>query len=130
MGSIPFEPRKCGRARHSWHRHCNIPARGTGAGDGLPQPIQGDLGATILGPRNVPLERENPDLLASPQTDHGTIPNLKFSFANARNRLLSGGWVREVTVRELPIEAPARTASAATERARRCRFVPAGPSTI
>jgi oxalate decarboxylase len=34
----------------------------------------------------VPLERENPDLLASPVTDSGTIPNLKFSFANARNR--------------------------------------------
>ena len=31
------------------------------------------------------------------------IPNLKFSFAAARNRLLTGGWAREVTVRELPI---------------------------
>jgi oxalate decarboxylase len=48
-------------------------------------------------------ERENPDLLTSPDTDGGTIPNLKFSFANARNRLLTGGWSREVTVRELPI---------------------------
>ena len=55
------------------------------------------------GPRNVPLERENPDLLSSPQTDDGTIPNLKFSFAAARNRLLTGGWSREVTDRELPI---------------------------
>jgi oxalate decarboxylase len=70
--------------------------------DGRPEPIQGNLGATILGPRNVPLERENPDLLASPQTDAGTIPNLKFSFAAARNRILTGGWSREVTVRELP----------------------------
>lgn len=71
--------------------------------NGLPEPLQGDLGATILGPRNVPIERENPDLLSSPQTDHGTIPNLKFSFATARNRILTGGWSREVTVRELPI---------------------------
>jgi oxalate decarboxylase len=71
--------------------------------DNDPQPIKGDRGATILGPRNVPLERENPDLLASPYTDSGTIPNLKFSFAAARNRLLSGGWAREVTARELPI---------------------------
>ena len=47
--------------------------------------------------------RENPDLLASPHTDAGTIPNLKFSFAAARNRLLTGGWAREVTVRELPV---------------------------
>ena len=30
-------------------------------------------------------------------------PNLKFSFATARNRLLTGGWAREITVRELPI---------------------------
>jgi hypothetical protein len=51
-----------------------------------PQPIRGDRGASILGPRNVPLERENPDLLASPYTDSGTIPNLKFSFAAARWR--------------------------------------------
>jgi oxalate decarboxylase len=73
------------------------------AGDNDPQPIQGDRGATILGPRNIPLERENPDQLASPYTDSGTIPNLKFSFATAHNRLLDGGWAREVTVRELPI---------------------------
>ena len=68
-----------------------------------PLPIRGDRGASILGPRNVPLEMENPDLLASPSTDSGTIPNLKFSFATARNRLLTGGWAREVTVRELPV---------------------------
>src|SRR5271154_935000 len=70
---------------------------------GEPRPIRGDRGATILGPRNVPLERENPDQLASPYTDSGTIPNLKFSFAAARNRLLEGGWAREVTARELPV---------------------------
>ncbi len=71
-------------------------------GNGL-QPIRGDKGAPIMGPHNVPLERENPDLLASPDTDAGTIPNLKFSFAAARNRLTTGGWGREVTVRELPV---------------------------
>jgi oxalate decarboxylase len=49
------------------------------------------------------MERENPNLLASPPTDAGTIPNLKFSFAAARNRLTDGGWAREVTIRELPI---------------------------
>src|SRR5258707_1131126 len=68
-----------------------------------PQPIRGDRGASIMGPRNVPLERENPDLLASPSTDAGTIPNLKFSYAAARNRLTDGGWAREVTIRELPV---------------------------
>ncbi len=69
----------------------------------VPQPIRGNLGSSILGPHNVPVERENPDLLASPYTDNGTIPNLKFSFATARNRLVTGGWAREVTVRELPV---------------------------
>ena len=71
--------------------------------NGAPEPIRDGVGATILGPRNVPLERENPALLASPSTDAGTIPNLKFSFSAARNRLLTGGWAREVTERELPV---------------------------
>lgn len=69
----------------------------------IPEPIVGDRGASILGPHNVPLERENLNLLSSPYTDAGTIPNLKFSFSTARNRLTTGGWAREVTVRELPI---------------------------
>ncbi|MGO9084646.1 MAG: oxalate decarboxylase family bicupin [Terriglobales bacterium] len=69
----------------------------------IPQPIRGDRGATILGPRNLPIETENPDLLASPSTDAGMVPNLKFSFAAARNRITPGGWGREVTARELPV---------------------------
>jgi len=32
--------------------------------DGVPQPVRGDPGASILGPTNVPLQRENPDLPA------------------------------------------------------------------
>jgi oxalate decarboxylase len=67
------------------------------------EPIRGDRGASILGPRNLPIERDNPDLLASPDTDAGTIPNLKFSFSAARTRLGTGGWAREVTQRELPV---------------------------
>ena len=68
-----------------------------------PQPIVDGRGGTILGPRNVPIELENPDVLVSPVTDAGTIPNLKFPYAMARNRVLSGGWAREITVRELPV---------------------------
>jgi oxalate decarboxylase len=68
-----------------------------------PEPIRNGTGASILGPRNRPVELENPSLLAPPPSDAGTIPNLKFSFSAARNRLLSGGWAREVTVRELPV---------------------------
>ncbi|WP_422877901.1 oxalate decarboxylase family bicupin [Ktedonosporobacter rubrisoli] len=69
----------------------------------IPQPLKGRLGASDPGPRNIQLDRQNPDLLTPPETDHGTIPNLKFSFSNAHNRLSSGGWAREVTARELPI---------------------------
>ncbi len=76
--------------------------RSNGDGD-APEPIVGDRGATILGPRNVPIERENPDVLVSPVTDAGTIPNLKWPFALSRNRVLSGGYARETTNRELPI---------------------------
>jgi oxalate decarboxylase len=71
--------------------------------NGNGQPIRGTWGASILGPRNIAVERENPDLLASPETDAGTVPNLKFSYSAAGNRLASGGWAREVTVRELPV---------------------------
>jgi oxalate decarboxylase len=57
----------------------------------------------ILGPRNIAIESANPDLLVAPGTDAGTIPNLKFPYAQAHNRVLSGGWAREVTTRELPV---------------------------
>ena len=67
------------------------------------QPIRGDMGATIMGPQNEALQRQNPDQLRSPSTDAGTVPNLKFSYATARNRLSNGGWAREITTRELPI---------------------------
>jgi oxalate decarboxylase len=77
-------------------------ATGKTIGD-VPEPIVGDRGASILGPRNLPVEMENPDLLVSPRTDSGTIPNLKFPYAQARNRVLSGGWAREITTRELPV---------------------------
>lgn len=71
--------------------------------DTVREPIRDGEGATILGPRNGPPEAQNPDQLAAPRTGFGLIPNLKFSFATAHNRLLSGGWAREVTVRERPI---------------------------
>jgi hypothetical protein len=67
------------------------------------EPIRNGNGVPILGPRNKPVERENPDHVAAPRTDSRTVPNLKFSFAAAHNRLLTGGWAREVTTRELPI---------------------------
>ena len=67
------------------------------------QPIQGKRGATFLGPSNPARDAENPDLIASPQTDHGTVDNLRWSFSDSHNHLEEGGWGRQVTIRELPI---------------------------
>jgi oxalate decarboxylase len=67
------------------------------------EPIIGDKGATIIGPRNPPREAQNPDILRPPPTDHGSMPNLRFSFSDAHMKLREGGWSREVTQRELPI---------------------------
>jgi len=36
-------------------------------------PIRGNLGASIMGPDNVPVDLQNPDLLAGPSTDHGSV---------------------------------------------------------
>jgi oxalate decarboxylase len=58
----------------------------------MSEPMRNGDGASILGPRNVPVERENPDLLTPPATDSRTVPNLKYSFSAAHNRLLPGGW--------------------------------------
>src|SRR6202011_3265981 len=69
----------------------------------IPQPIRGKEGGTDPGPRNIALDRQNPDILAPPRTDAGTIPNLWFPFSGAHNRLLEGGWARQVTARELPV---------------------------
>lgn len=74
-----------------------------GSGHDAPQPMQEGRGASDPGPRNVPLDRQNPDLLTPPRTDSGTVPNLKFSFSAAHMRIEEGGWAREVTARELPI---------------------------
>jgi oxalate decarboxylase len=67
------------------------------------EPMIGSKGAPILGPRNPPREAENPDLLRPPETDHGSVPNLRFSFADAHVKMRDGGWSREVTQRELTV---------------------------
>jgi len=69
----------------------------------VPQPQRPGHGGTDPGPRNLTRDRQNPDLLVPPSTDQGTLPNLRFSFADAHTRLTSGGWTRQVTVRELGI---------------------------
>jgi oxalate decarboxylase len=71
--------------------------------DSIPQPRRPGHGGTDPGPRNLTRDRENPDLLVPPSTDHGTLPNLRFSFSDAHVRQESGGWTRQVTVRELGV---------------------------
>jgi oxalate decarboxylase len=72
-------------------------------GNPIPQPVRPGHGGTDPGPRNLMRDRQNPDLLVPPSTDHGTLPNLRFSFADAHMRQETGGWTRQVTVRELGI---------------------------
>jgi len=71
--------------------------------DPIPQPGRPGRGGTDPGPRNLMRDRQNPDLFVPPSTDHGTLPNLRFSFSDAHMRLESGGWTRQVTARELGI---------------------------
>jgi oxalate decarboxylase len=71
------------------------------AGEAVPQPQRPGHGGTDPGPRNLTLDRQNPDMLVPPSTDHGTLPNLRFSFSDAHMRLEAGGWTRQVTQREL-----------------------------
>ena len=77
----------------------NKQSRNRAMDDRTPQPVRGSTGATDTGPRNVERDRQNPDMLVPPETDSGTIPNLKFSFSDAHNRLQEGGWARQVTWR-------------------------------
>ncbi len=69
----------------------------------VPQPQDGARGGTDPGPRNVPRDRQGPDLLAAPSTDQGTMPNLRFSYGDVHNRLTPGGWAREITQIVLPV---------------------------
>lgn len=67
-----------------------------------PEPIRGREGGSILGPSNPAREAESPDRLLPPSTDRGTLPSLRWSFADSHNRVSVGGWARQTTVRELP----------------------------
>ncbi|KAF9877114.1 oxalate decarboxylase family bicupin [Colletotrichum karsti] len=71
-------------------------------GDGLdPLPYRNGLGSSVLGPWNKERSRQNPDLVRPPSTDHGNMPNMRWSFADSHIRIEEGGWTRQTTVREL-----------------------------
>src|ERR1700681_3426451 len=101
---------RSGRSR--WHSCCDShPASGVCMSEQLlqgevtrqVQPISGDRGAAIIGPTNPAREAQNPDLLVPPRVDHGTLPNLRWSFADSHMHLSPGGWGRQTTARELPV---------------------------
>jgi hypothetical protein len=75
----------------------------TNENESVPQPRRRGEGGTDPGPRNLARDRQNPDLLVPPSTDHGTLPNLRFSFSDAHMRLEPGGWTRQVTQREFGV---------------------------
>src|ERR1700721_4293917 len=56
-----------------------------------------------LGPKNPGLEAQEPDSMYPPETDAGGQPPFKYSFALAHKRIESGGWTRQVTVRDFPL---------------------------
>jgi oxalate decarboxylase len=53
---------------------------------------RGNDGADIVGPTNKAREAQDPFTVAPPRTDHGTLPNMKWSFADSHMRLEEGGW--------------------------------------
>ncbi|KAF8674558.1 Oxalate Decarboxylase [Rhizoctonia solani] len=70
---------------------------------GTPEPIMGAAGADILGPQNIPLERESPDFMAPPTTDSGTVENVKWPMAISHNRVQDGGWARQQNEHDMPL---------------------------
>ncbi len=80
-------------------------AQKTGAAEIQPSRAPG-VGGTDPGPKDLVRERQNPDIVNPPRTDHGTLPNLRFSFADSHVRQESGGWTRQITERELGVSKP------------------------
>ncbi|KAI0368629.1 oxalate decarboxylase [Pilatotrama ljubarskyi] len=69
----------------------------------IPEAVRGSLGANILGPQNVEIDRQNADLLAPPTTDSGSVQNAKWPFGLSHNRLQTGGWARQQNQDVMPI---------------------------
>jgi oxalate decarboxylase len=79
-------------------------ASGAQSAEQVPEPSRGPgVGGSDPVPGGVERETENPDMVNPPATDSGTLPNLRFSFADAHVRQSSGGWTRQVTARELGV---------------------------
>ena len=55
------------------------------------------------GPTNPEIDAQNESSFDPPETDAGGVPPFKYPFSFSHKRLHSGGWSREVTLRELPV---------------------------
>ncbi|KAJ3556745.1 hypothetical protein NM688_g1854 [Phlebia brevispora] len=67
-----------------------------------PEPVRGSLGAPVLAPQDTAIAQQNPDLLAPPTTDSGSVGNAKWPFTLSHNRLQTGGWARQQNQDDLP----------------------------
>src|SRR5262245_40151530 len=61
-------------------------------GDDPPEPVRGRGGARILGPTNPERQAQGPDRIRPPATDSGTLPTLRWSFADSHIKMREGGW--------------------------------------
>ncbi|KDQ59152.1 hypothetical protein JAAARDRAFT_128142 [Jaapia argillacea MUCL 33604] len=69
-----------------------------------PEAERGTLGTTVIGgTSDLQLDIQNPDLLAPPTTDAGTVSNAKWPFSLSHNRLQTGGWARQENINVMPI---------------------------
>jgi oxalate decarboxylase len=56
-----------------------------------------------LGAKNSGLEAQEQKSVYPPEADVGGQPAFKYPFAIAHRRIESGGWTRQVTVRDFPL---------------------------
>jgi oxalate decarboxylase len=63
----------------------------------------GGINEQELGPKNPGLEAQEPDSVFPPSSDAGGQPPFKYPFALSHRRIESGGWTRQVTVRDFPL---------------------------
>ncbi len=55
------------------------------------------------GPNSAAVDQANPDSVYPPPTDEGSVEPFKYSFGLSHKEIDSGGWTRQVTVRDLAV---------------------------
>lgn len=67
-----------------------------------PLPFRNGNGATVEGPRNKDRERQNPDLVRPPSTDHGSMANMRWSFSDSHVRIEVGIlWIKNTLLAQV-----------------------------